>query len=120
MRDGASAGVSRVALCRADDVGDGEGRGFRLGAGTAQVAIVVIRWRGSWRAYVNSCPHVGTPLDWVPDRFFDRTGALLLCGTHGALFRPDDGVCVAGPCVGHRLAPVALSIENGALVVALA
>lgn len=56
----------------------------------------------------------------MPDRFFDRTGALLLCGTHGALFRPDDGVCVAGPCVGHRLAPVALSIENGALVVALA
>jgi len=38
--------VSRIALCRAADVAEGTGRGFRLGEGTEQVAVFVIRWRG--------------------------------------------------------------------------
>jgi nitrite reductase/ring-hydroxylating ferredoxin subunit len=108
--------VSRVALCRADAVAEGAGRGFRLGEGTAQVAIFVIRWRGALRAYVNSCPHIGTPLDGLPDRFFDRSGGLLLCGTHGALFRPDDGFCVRGPCAGERLRPAEIALEGGTII----
>ncbi len=117
----AEARVARpVRLCPAAEIGDGEGRGFRFGEGTAQVAVFVVRWRGELRAYVNSCPHLGTPLDWLPDRFFDREGLLLLCRTHGALFRPEDGVCVRGPCVGKRLAPAPLTIENGALVIEIA
>ncbi len=111
VQDGRPAGVTRVPLCAADAVAEGAGRGFRLGQGTEQVAVFVIRWQGAIRAYVNSCPHVGTPLDWLPDRFFDREGALLLCGTHGALFRPEDGVCVRGPCAGRRLAPAAIAVE---------
>ncbi len=97
--------VSPVRLCRADEVAEGKGRGFRIGAGTEQIAVFVIRRGGALRAYVNSCPHIGTPLDWLPDRFFDRSGEHLLCGTHGALFRPEDGLCVRGPCVGKSLAP---------------
>jgi len=110
--------VSAVALCRAEDVAEGTGRGFRLGEGMAQVAVFVIRWRGALHAYVNSCPHVGTPLDWMPDRFFDRAGALLLCGTHGALFRPEDGVCVRGPCIGKRLQPAPVRVEDGIVFLA--
>jgi nitrite reductase/ring-hydroxylating ferredoxin subunit len=110
--------VRRVALCLADELADGTGRGFRLGEGTAQVAVFVVRWRGALHAYVNACPHVGTPLDWLPDRFFDRGGDLLLCGTHGALFRPDDGVCVRGPCVGKRLAAAAIVVEHGMIMLA--
>jgi nitrite reductase/ring-hydroxylating ferredoxin subunit len=108
--------VSAVALCRVDDVAEGKGRGFRLGEGTAQIAVFVIRWRGALHAYVNSCPHIGTPLDWMPDRFFDRDGALLLCGTHGALFRPDDGVCVRGPCIGKHLQKAPIRIEGGMIM----
>jgi nitrite reductase/ring-hydroxylating ferredoxin subunit len=108
--------VSRVALCRADAVAEGAGRGFRLGEGSAQVAIFVIRWRGALLGYVNSCPHIGTPLDWLPDRFFDRGGELLLCGTHGALFRPDDGFCVRGPCAGKSLRPADIVVEHGTVI----
>jgi len=96
--------VNRQRLCRADEIAEGAGRGFRLGEGTAQIAVFVIRTGGRIRGYVNSCPHIGTPLDFLPDRFFERSGAHLLCGTHGALFRPEDGLCVRGPCVGLRLA----------------
>jgi nitrite reductase/ring-hydroxylating ferredoxin subunit len=111
--------VTGVRLCRADEVAEGKGRGFRLGRGTEQVAVFVIRTAGDLRAYVNSCPHIGTPLDWLPDRFFDRSGEHLLCGTHGALFRPEDGLCVRGPCVGQRLAPAPITLEDGDIVLSL-
>ncbi|MCI0431008.1 MAG: Rieske 2Fe-2S domain-containing protein [Rhodospirillales bacterium] len=65
------------------------------------------------RAFVNSCPHTGTPLDWVPDRFIAPDGEHFLCATHGALFRIADGVCIADPCVGARLSPVEIGIEDG-------
>jgi nitrite reductase/ring-hydroxylating ferredoxin subunit len=108
--------VSELRLCRADDVPEGAGRGFRFGAGTEQIALFVIRRGGALFAYVNSCPHMGTPLDWLPDRFFDRSGEHLLCGTHGALFRPEDGQCVRGPCFGRRLTGVVARAENGEVV----
>ena len=63
-------------------------------------------------AYVNSCPHVGTPLDMWPGRFLTRDGEYILCATHGALFRIEDGHCVAGPCVGRGLTPVETRVEN--------
>lgn len=63
-------------------------------------------------AYVNSCPHVGTPLDMWPGRFLTRDGEYILCATHGALFRIEDGHCVAGPCAGRGLTPLETRIEN--------
>jgi len=108
--------VSRVPLCRADEIAEGKGRGFRLGQGAHQTAFLVIRKCGALRAYVNSCPHMGTPLDFLEDRFFDRAGEHLLCGTHGAVFRPEDGLCVRGPCIGKFLAPAAIAVEDGMIV----
>jgi nitrite reductase/ring-hydroxylating ferredoxin subunit len=115
-QDGGRQGVSRVALCRADDIAEGAGRGFRLGEGSEQIAVFVIRSGGALLGYFNSCPHVGTPLDWLADRFFDRSGEHLLCGTHGALFRPGDGLCVRGPCEGKHLAAAPIAVEGGEII----
>ena len=38
------------------------------------------------------------------------------CTMHGALFRLDDGYCVYGPCAGRGLAPVAVRVEAGMVV----
>jgi nitrite reductase/ring-hydroxylating ferredoxin subunit len=111
--------VRREPLCRADTIAEGKGRSFRLGEGAHQLAVFVIRSGGALRGFVNSCPHMGTPLDWLPDRFFDRAGEHLLCGTHGALFRPEDGQCVRGPCLGKRLASLAVAVEDGVVVLDL-
>lgn len=100
-------------LCRVDEVPEGGGRGFRMGAGAEETAVFVIKRAGALYAYRNACPHVGTPLDWVPDRFFDVTGRYLLCGTHGARFRPEDGFCMSGPCAGKRLTAVAVTVAEG-------
>jgi nitrite reductase/ring-hydroxylating ferredoxin subunit len=96
------------ALCRLDALADGGGRSVELEPG--KPGLLLLRDGAALRAYVNSCPHRGTPLDLVPDRLRDESGRFLVCATHGAQFRVEDGYCVAGPCAGAylRVAPVAL------------
>ncbi len=78
-------------------------------------AIFVVRHGGRVVAYENSCPHTGSPLDWRPGGFFDVAKEHILCATHGALFRIEDGYCLAGPCAGQSLKPVAITIEAGCI-----
>jgi nitrite reductase/ring-hydroxylating ferredoxin subunit len=75
-----------------------------------------IRWRGQACAYVNRCPHLGTELDWQPGEFFDESGLYLVCSTHGAMFEPDNGLCVAGPCRGASLEPLAIREHDGEVI----
>ena len=100
-----------TALCRADEIADGAARGFTVGP--QKLRILVARRGADLHAYVNRCPHVGTPLDWSDDEFMDRERRHLMCATHGALFRVDDGVCVAGPCQGDRLEPFPIAVRDG-------
>ena len=106
------------ALCRLEEIADGQARGFALGDGRARREVLVARRGGRVYGYVNACPHVGTPLDWLPDRFMSADGRFLQCATHGARFAVEDGRCVAGPPKGRRLAPVALAVEDGVVVLA--
>jgi nitrite reductase/ring-hydroxylating ferredoxin subunit len=106
-----------MKLCREAEIEEGEGRGFVLDAGPQQRRVFVVRWEGALRAYLNSCPHIGTPLDWVPDKFFAPDDRHLICATHGALFLPEDGRCVAGPCEGEALMAAAIAVEDGWIVV---
>lgn len=112
LQDGRRRGLR---LCAESEIREGEGRGFVFGTGIEREAIFVIRWKGVLRGYRNSCPHLGSPLDWPENRFFDVTGCHLMCGTHGAVFRPEDGFCVEGPCAGRSLEPIALRVEVGAI-----
>lgn len=98
-------------LCAADEIADGAARGFTVGA--RKLRLFVARRGDALFAYWNSCPHVGTPLEWTGDEFFDRERQFLMCSTHGALFRVEDGVCVAGPCQGDRLEPFPIAVRDG-------
>lgn len=104
-----------TVLCRLDEIADPGGKGFSLGDGPARVDIFVVRRAGAVHGYVNRCPHAGTPLDWQPDQFLDQSKTLIQCASHGALFGIGDGLCVAGPCKGRRLTPVAVRIEENGL-----
>lgn len=55
------------------------------------------------KAYLNQCPHMGIELNWTPGRFMDTDNLFLQCSTHGALFKPRNGECIAGPCQGDAL-----------------
>ena len=99
-------------LCRLDELPPSGAKGFLFGADVSRFDMFVV-WRdGKLAAYVNDCPHAHTPLDYLPDRFFNLEQSHLLCGTHGALFRVQDGYCVAGPCKGKRLIPVPVHLDG--------
>jgi nitrite reductase/ring-hydroxylating ferredoxin subunit len=72
-----------------------------------------IRFHGEVHGYVNRCPHMGTELDWEPGEFFEEARIYLVCSTHGALFEPASGRCVAGPCRGASLQRVRMRERDG-------
>jgi nitrite reductase/ring-hydroxylating ferredoxin subunit len=105
-------------LCAFDDLADPGARGFRFRSGERMFAGFVVRHGGTVRGYVDSCPHAGWPLAMLDDRYLTRSGEHLLCAGHGALFRPADGVCVAGPCAGEALRPWPVEVRAGRVITA--
>jgi nitrite reductase/ring-hydroxylating ferredoxin subunit len=106
--------LAETAVCRLDAIPDGGARGFVLRELTGGVLrLIVLRSGESVRAYRNQCPHRGTPLDLRPDDFLDRDGTHIVCATHGAIFRKEDGYCLAGPPAGDQLSPIEVRVENG-------
>lgn len=105
--------LTETPLCRLNDIPDGEGKGFTLPGRNAELDIFVIRKGAQVFGYVNSCPHAWTPLDWSPDRFTNMGKTHILCGTHGAVFEIESGLCTAGPCNGDRLTPFPVAVING-------
>lgn len=72
--------------------------------------IVVVGSKQKLQGYVNSCPHMGTPLEMSPGKFLDETKTQLICSTHGARFNVNNGICTFGPCKGQALQTVKLHI----------
>jgi nitrite reductase/ring-hydroxylating ferredoxin subunit len=101
-------------ICASAELAD-RGRGMRfevLRHGETEPAFAV-RFEGQVHAYLNRCAHVPVQLDWAEGEFFDFSGLYLICATHGATYLPESGRCVAGPCKGARLVPVAVVERNG-------
>ena len=101
-------------ICESSALVDGgHGVRFRLREGDREEKGFVIRFCGIVHAYVNVCPHAGTELDWNPGDFFDESTLYLVCSTHGALFEPSTGNCVAGPCRGAALQRIEVTERDG-------
>lgn len=101
------------ALCRLDEIPDGEGKGFVLPHKPAPLDVFVVRRGACVFGYVNSCPHAWTPLDWSPDRFMNMDKTHILCGVHGAVFDIESGRCISGPCKGDRLTAFPVTVIGG-------
>ena len=72
-------------------------------------SIVLRRSGERVQAWLNICPHAGRRLDYAPGKFLLDQGRLV-CAAHGASFELEKGVCVAGPCRGASLVPLAVAI----------
>ncbi len=72
-------------------------------------SIVLRRSGDRVQAWLNICPHAGRRLDYAPGKFLLDQGRLV-CAAHGASFELEKGVCVAGPCRGASLVPLAVAI----------
>jgi nitrite reductase/ring-hydroxylating ferredoxin subunit len=100
-----------------DDLTEPGAREFRVGEGGWPFRGVVVRWQGQVYAYTNSCAHLGHPLNIDPDKFFSFDQTLLLCTSHGAVFEPDTGLCVGGPCIGASLKALECRIAEDKILV---
>lgn len=105
----------RRFLCQVADIPVGEARALAPAPG---LSLFAVRTADRVHLYRNRCPHAGFELNWLPDRFLDRSGRYIHCQVHGALFDIASGVCLAGPCPGARLEQVAVSECSGALYLA--
>lgn len=103
-------------LCPLDDLADGRFHEARI----QNTEIFTFLYDGKPRAYINRCPHRGITLNWSPGRFLDSSGQFIQCATHGALFRPGDGACIAGPCQGDQLSPLLVRVDQELVWVSLA
>jgi nitrite reductase/ring-hydroxylating ferredoxin subunit len=114
----ANAEVHPAILCRLDEIEDPGSRGVTLQQGDRLLDVLVVRKDRGVYAYVNSCPHTGSPLDWVEHEFLSLDKRHIQCAMHAALFRLTDGLCVAGPCAGSSLTAIAVTVESGLVIVA--
>ncbi len=105
----------RYLVARAEEIAPGESRKFMLPIEGADEECFVINFRGEFYAYVNRCRHIPIAMDWVDNHFFDEGGRYLMCQTHGALYQPASGECLAGPAgaCGKYLFRVPLEVERG-------
>ena len=74
--------------------------------------IFVVREDDRVFGYVNSCPHLGTPLNWAGDTFISEDSGLIICATHGALFEIEDGARRTPPAVRRAIAEAARHIRR--------
>jgi len=102
------------ALCRVEEIPENGAKGF-AGAEGSVTGLVAIRQGADVYVYENACPHIGTPLDWTPDRFLSADGLFIICATHGAEFTIATGKCISGPCRGDQLTQVNVVIRNGVI-----
>lgn len=105
--------------CRLADVPEPGAREFFVGEGDWPFRGFVVRRGGELRAYANVCPHKGHPLNLAEDDFLVSLpgGELLRCASHGALFVPETGLCVHGPCSGRNLRPLECRVVDGLVLV---
>lgn len=101
-----------ILICPSDRLLDPGSFGFSLESAGERVEGFVVRRDGEFYAYRNSCPHTGSPLDWVDHQFLDIEGALIQCAVHDARFLIDTGECIFGPCPGQSLESLPIRIQG--------
>lgn len=97
-------------------VSEGESRTFTYRDSIGlMVEGLVFRREGRLFAYRNQCRHQPLALDYGDGEFFSEDGQYLLCRNHGALFKPESGYCVSGPCIGASLFPLEVVEKDGSI-----
>ena len=107
------AAGSPIPLCNSADLVDsGEAVPFDVLYCGRTSRGFAIRFAGQVYGYLNQCTHVPMEMDYQPNRFFDSSGQWLMCATHGAMYLPQTGHCIGGPCRGG-LVKIALTERDG-------
>lgn len=107
-----------VKLGTLDQITDGAARNYVLQLRAGRFHGFVVRQGESVYGYVDRCPHAGLPLAQELDAYLTPDGARIMCSWHGAVFAIADGHCEGGPCMGARLTPWPVRVDDGVIVTA--
>ena len=107
--------TTNYEICHLHDIPDGGSKGFVIETEEHPQEVFIIRQNKQVYGYINRCPHTGVNLDWASDEFLDIERKFIICSTHGAKFRIEDGHCILGPCIGDHLEPINIFIDNDQL-----
>jgi nitrite reductase/ring-hydroxylating ferredoxin subunit len=102
-------------ICEFDQIPDRGSMKFTFRQGDDELEGFCIRIKTEVFAYLNECQHLPMTLDWGNNDFFTQDKKGLICQTHGAVYVPETGVCVAGPCPGKVLTKIPVKIVKGAV-----
>lgn len=105
-----------IQLCALSQIADPGSCEFSWGKGDWPLSLFVVRRGETVYGYVNRCPHAGHELNLQSNQFLTSDGELILCRSHGARFRIEDGLCVLGPCPGATLRGFAVAVAHGVVV----
>lgn len=109
--------MREVDVGRLSELSDPGCREFTIGEGDWPFTGFVVRKGDEVFAYQNVCMHAGHPLNWQPDSFLTKDGDAIICASHGAMYKIEDGKCFAGPCRGKRLKTVDTEVRDGVIYV---
>lgn len=105
--------MARTRLCALADIPDGNSSSLSIPDGPYRLPLVLVRRGEQVWVYRNRCPHEGDMMEHAPGKFLDDEAQYILCATHWAVFRIEDGACVHGPCFGDSLEAYAVAVEDG-------
>lgn len=105
-----------VPVAHVEDLAPGRTRKFLLQCNGHEIEAFVVNHAGAFYAYVNRCCHIPMTMDWVDNQFLTDDRAYIQCATHGALYEPATGACVAGPPVGRSLTAVPIVVRDGVVL----
>jgi nitrite reductase/ring-hydroxylating ferredoxin subunit len=101
-----------IQLCHIDEIPPDTARGFTTAQTGADQEVFVVCKGDNYYGYINSCPHTGAPLEWMPHQFLSLDGESIQCSLHGARFTIEKGLCIQGPCPGQTLESVQLEVKQ--------
>lgn len=105
-------------ICKSAQVSSGgKGFNFQVVTGDDQQPAFVIRHNDTPYAYLNRCAHLFLELDWDTGEFFDFDCEYIICANHGALFEPDTGECINGPCYGMSLTSISILEDDDKILI---
>ncbi|MBB3912375.1 Rieske (2Fe-2S) protein [Sphingomonas desiccabilis] len=111
-----SATPPGIAVCTLDLLADSTARNIVIETRTGRFHGFLVRIGDQVRGYVDRCPHAGLPLAQTLDAYLTPDRRFITCSWHGALFEPETGACVGGPCAGQRLTSWPVTVRDGRIV----
>lgn len=110
--------MKKILACKIEELSDTDCKQFNfIDENGEHIEGFVVQSGDHITAFINRCPHMGVELNWQPDHFFDLERKYIICSVHGALFQPEDGICVSGPCFRQRLRRLPVELTDKAVFI---